>query len=93
LDYNLYESVILDSGAITHVSNSCEQFKYLTPASEDDLLYSENTIILIKGFSPIDVNVQTPDGPRIIELQNIALILSFYTSVVLLNQLKAKGVN
>ena len=91
-DYNLRESFILDSGATTHVCNSRKRFISFTPAGEDDLLYAGNTVIPIEGFGPVDVTVQTPAGPKIIELQNTALISSFHTSVVSLKRIIAKGV-
>ena len=91
-DYNLRDSFILDSGATAHVCNSRKRFISFTPASEDDLLYAGNTIIPIEGFGSIDIIIQTPDGPKIIELQNMALISSFHTSVVSLKRIMAKGV-
>jgi hypothetical protein len=92
LDYNLRDSFILDSGATVHVCNSRKRFASFTPASEDDLLYAGNTIVPIEGFGPIDVTIQTPNGPKLIELQNTALISSFHTSVVSLKRMVAKGV-
>ena len=91
-DYNLRDSFILDSGATAHVCNSRKRFISFTPATEDDLLYAGNTVIPIEGFGSVDVTVQTPAGPKLIELQNTALISSFHTSVVSLKRIMAKGV-
>ena len=91
-DYGLHDSFILDSGATVHVCNSRNHFLTLTPASEDDVLYTGNAVVPIEGFGPVDVTVQTPAGPRLIELQHTALIPSFHTSVVSLKCLVAKGV-
>jgi hypothetical protein len=81
-DYNLRDSFILDSEVTVHVCNSRDRFQTITPASEDDLLYAGNMIIPIEGFGSVDIIVQTPAGPKLIELQNIALVPSFHTSVV-----------
>ena len=91
-DYNLRDSFILDSGATVHVCNSRQHFATSTPASEDDLLYAGNTLVPIEGFGSVDITIQTPAGPRLIELQHTALISSFHTSVVSLKRLVAKGV-
>ena len=91
-DYNLRDSFILDSGATVHVCNSRRRFATFTPASEDDLLYAGNTVVPIEGFGSVDITIQTPAGPRLIELQHTALISSFHTSVVSLKCLVAKGV-
>ena len=91
-DYNLRDSFILDSGATVHVCNSRDRFQTVTPASEDDLLYAGNMIIPIEGFGSVDIVVQTPAGPKVIELQNTALVPSFHTSVVSLKRIVAKRV-
>jgi len=91
-DYGLRDSFILDSGATVHVCNSRQRFATFTPASEDDLLYAGNTVVPIKGFRSVDVTIQMPSSPKIIELQYTALISSFHISVVSLKRLVAKGV-
>ncbi len=57
LDYNLWDSFILDSSAMVHVCNSHKYFSTITPASEDDLLYTGNIVILIEGFGSVDITV------------------------------------
>ena len=56
-DYNLRDNFILDSGATVHVCNSRDQFQTINPASEGDLWYAENMIILIEGFGSVDIIV------------------------------------
>ncbi len=91
-DYSLRDSFILDSGATVHVCNSRQCFATFTPASEDDLLYAGNMVVPIEEFGSVDITIQTPAGPRLIELQHTALISSFHTSVVSLKRIVAKGV-
>ena len=89
-DYNLRDSFILDSGATIHVCNSRDRFQTVSPASESDLLYAGNMIIPIEGFGSVDIIVQTPAGPKLIELQNTALVPTFHTSVVSLKRIVTK---
>ena len=91
-DYNLRDSFILDSGATIHVCNSRDRFQTVSPASESDLLYAGNMIIPIEGFGSVDIIVQTPAGPKLIELQNTALVPTFHTSVVSLKRIVTKKV-
>jgi hypothetical protein len=91
-DYDLRNSFILDSGATVHVCNTRDRFYNFVPASEDDLLYAGNTVIPIEGFGSVDVTVQTPSGPKLIELQHTALVTSFHTSVVSLKRIVSKRV-
>ena len=76
-DYNLRDSFILDSGTTVHVCNSRDRFQTVSPASEGDLLYAGNMVIPIEGFGSVDIIVQTPAGPKLIELQNTALVPTF----------------
>ena len=75
-----------------HVCNSRYRFQTVTPASEDDLLYAGNMITPIEEFGSVDIVVQTPAGPKVIEMQNTALVPSFHTSVVSLKRIVAKMV-
>ena len=91
-DYNLRNSFILDSGATIHVCNTRSRFSSLSPASENDRLYTGDTIIPIEGFGSVDITIQTPCGPKLIELQKTALVPSFHTLVVSLKCLIMKKV-
>ncbi len=68
IDYSLQDSFILDSGAMVHVCNSCQYFATFTPTSKDDLLYAENTVVLIEGFSSVDITIKMPASLKLIEL-------------------------
>ena len=92
-DYQLRDSYILDSGATIHVCNDRTRFHNLTPASDDDFLYTGNSVIPIKGLGTISITVQTPSGPRKIDLLNTAFIPSFHTNVVSLDRFIAKNVH
>jgi hypothetical protein len=81
-DYHLRHSFLLDSAANGHICNKRERFVDLRPATEEDFLYSGNTIIPIDGFGTITIAVKTPTGIMDMKLLNVALIPSFHTSVV-----------
>ncbi len=56
-DYNLWDSFILDLKVIIYVCNSCQCFATFIPASEDDLLYTKNIVVLIKGFGSVNIMI------------------------------------
>ena len=47
--YDLHQSVILDSGASCHVSNTRSKFNLFTLATNGKVLYARDNVILIKG--------------------------------------------
>jgi hypothetical protein len=89
-DYNLWDTFILDLGVTVHVCNSLDWFQTVSPASESDLLYVGNMIIPIESFGSVDIVVQSPVGPKLIKLQNAALVPSFYMFVVSLKRIITK---
>jgi hypothetical protein len=92
-DYELQNSVILDSEASLHVCNNRSRFKTFKPTIEESFVYAGNTMIPIKGFSYVTVTIQDPKGSREIELRDTAYILSFHTSVASLEKFVSKKVH
>ena len=87
--YELHSSVILDSGATLHIGNDKARFLGLTLANRDEFLYAREDYILIVAYGIMELTVQThgyPEG-RKIKLTKAAYILTFYTSIVLLQLL------
>jgi hypothetical protein len=75
----------LDLGAIYYVCNNKLRFTNFRLAIEDNKLYTNKSVILIKGFSTILVTITTLELKQYtLYLYNIVLILLFYTSVALL---------
>ena len=52
-EYYLWDSFILNSGTNIHICNNWKQLQNFQPATEDDMVYTRNIIILIKGFGDI----------------------------------------
>ena len=92
-EYTLRHSFILDSGASVHVCNDRSQFRNIRAAEPEECLVAGSSIIQIEAFGSIDITLEGPSGPRIIELKDTALIVSFHTSVVSLNRFIAKNVH
>jgi len=93
--YMLNNSFILDSRATCHVYNDKSRFTDLWIASEDDVLYTRESIISIEGFGTIIITVTTTEEPKqyTLYLHNVVLISSFHTSIASLRLFIAQGVH
>jgi hypothetical protein len=75
----------LDLRATYYVYNNKLRFINFRLAIEDNELYTNKSVILIKGFSTVLVIITTLELKQYtLYLYNIVLILLFYTSVALL---------
>jgi hypothetical protein len=75
----------LDLGATCYIYNNKLRFTNFRLTIKDNKLYTNKSIILIKGFSTILVIVTTLELKQYtLYLHNIVLILLFYISVALL---------
>jgi hypothetical protein len=75
----------LDLEATYYVYNNKSRFTNFRLAIKDNELYTNKSIILIKGFNTILVTITTLKLKQYtLYLHNIVLILLFYTSVALL---------
>ena len=90
--YDLHQSVILDSGTSCHVGNTRSKFNSFTPAINGEVLYARDNVILIKGHSTYRVIIQLNRHSHSIELANTAYVPSFYYSVASLRIFNTKGV-
>jgi hypothetical protein len=79
----LNNSFILDSRATCHVYNNKSRFTDFKLPTDNNILYANKSVILIKGFRTILVIVTTLEEPKqyTIYLHNMVLILLFYISV------------
>jgi hypothetical protein len=82
--YELYSSVILDSGATLHIGNDKARFIELTLANDGNFLYAGDNYIRIEAYGIIEVIVQTNSyfKGRKIMLTKAAFVPLFYTSIV-----------
>jgi hypothetical protein len=75
----------LDLGATCYVCNNKLRFINFRLAMEDNKLYTNKSVIPIKGFGTVLVIVTTLELKQYtLYLHNVVLILLFYTSVTLL---------
>jgi hypothetical protein len=79
----LNDSFILDFGATCYVCNNKSRFMDFRLPIDDDVLYTSESVILIKGFEIVLVIVTTLEEPKqyTVYLYNVVLILLFYISV------------
>jgi hypothetical protein len=89
LQYALYNSFILDLGTTDYVYNKRERFSEFRKAYPDDTIYAGDSIVLIKGWGSIRIVVKTLTllKYRILDLYDIAYILSFNINIVALYRL------
>ncbi|KAI0992666.1 hypothetical protein K3495_g15519, partial [Podosphaera aphanis] len=59
----------------------------------DDIIFAGKTSYPIEAFGTVTVEVQTNEGPAVIQLQNVALAPGFMTNLVSLDILNSKGVH
>jgi len=93
--YMLNNSFILDSRATCYIYNNKSKFTNLRITSDDDVLYTRESIILIEGFGTMAVTVTTIEEPTQYTpyLYNVVLISSFYTSIASLRLFIAQRVH
>ena len=95
LSYNdsLRDSFVLDTRASVHVCNDRSRFHNLQAAKPKDCLIAGASVIQIEAFGSVDVILDGPNGPRKVELQNTALVVSSPISIISLNRFAAKNVH
>jgi Reverse transcriptase (RNA-dependent DNA polymerase)/GAG-pre-integrase domain len=91
--HHLKDCWILDSGSDIHVCNSRNRFNYVRPAGCEDTISSGKTTYQIDAFGTVDIIVETPTGPQIVQLAEVALVEGFLTNLVSISRFEAKGVH
>ena len=92
-DYKLLNCWTLDCASDVHVCNDPSRFTVERVATEDDTLYAGANICQIAAFGTVHINVDTPTGKSKIQLLNVALVPTFFTSLVSLRRMNKKGVD
>ena len=72
LEWNLYNSFILDSGATTHICHTRNRFHNFKPTSEQ--LITAGTPLEIQGYGDVTITVQRENGPIQVVLRDTAYI-------------------
>ncbi|MCJ1264028.1 hypothetical protein MMC22_003899 [Lobaria immixta] len=78
--------LVLDSGADIHVCNSSMAHRYTRQrvAHPDDRVESGAVMLPVESYGCLQVSLDTPIGPELITLSNVAYIPTFHTNVVAL---------
>ena len=88
----LLHSWILDPASDLHVCNNANEFIWKQPASDNDILIAGGTITPIEAWGECRIPLQTPHGTKQTTLKHVALIPSFFTSLVSLSRLRSSKV-
>ena len=85
----------MDFEATYHIYNNKSRFIDFRLSTDDDVLYTRESIILIEGFGTMAVTVTTIEEPTQYTpyLYNVVLISSFYTSIASLRLFIAQRVH
>jgi hypothetical protein len=79
-----------DSGSDGHVWNNSQEITITKQAQPGDVIMAGETLVPIEGFGIVDMPVKSPTGAiKIMRLTDVALVPTFFTSVVSVDRLKA----
>jgi hypothetical protein len=79
----------LDTAATTHVTGDYTRFHTFQTA--DHPVRHGNTISRITGYGSVIIAVQTPDGQRMIQINNVAYVPGFHFNILSAGALEEKG--
>ena len=84
---------ILDGGSNTHVANHRNKsWRKIADARASDVIYAGQQRIEIEEWGSAEVLINTPTGTELITNTWIALIPSFFTSLVSLSRIREVGI-
>jgi Reverse transcriptase (RNA-dependent DNA polymerase)/GAG-pre-integrase domain len=89
--YPLKNSAILDSGTIIHIFNEISRFLRFRIAPQGDFVWAGDSKIKVLGYGDVDIEIQGPQGKRILRLHDVALCEDFACNLVSLRQLHKQG--
>src|SRR5882762_9007280 len=92
-EYELRDSVLLDSGASDHVTNDRTRFRTYRTAYEGDFLWSGNTKVPVAGYGTMVTYGTHPLTSRRVEIkvEDAVHAPTFHTSLVSLRKMRKKG--
>jgi hypothetical protein len=91
--YPLLHSWTLDPATDTHICNDSTEFKWKAPAADDDIVLAGESETLIEAWGEVTIPLLTPTGIKTTTLKRVALIPSFFTSLVLLSRLTSSNIH
>ena len=71
--------------------NNRDHFQYYKEATHGDFIWSADRKVKIKGYRTVYITINTPPGPKSIQINKTAYYLTFIYNMVSLDYLKEKG--
>ena len=90
--YKLVNNWIIDGGSDTHLCNDPTRFRMERSADQNDLIITGKTVHKIEAWGSVNITAQSPAGPILITLVNVALMTGYFTNLVCLDRFEEKGV-
>jgi hypothetical protein len=91
--YPLLHSWTLDPATDVHICNNPAEFQWKAPAADDDIVLAGGSEMLIEAWGEVTIPLSTPIGIKTTTLKRVALIPSFFTSLVSLSRLTSSDVH
>lgn len=89
----LLHSWLLSSATNIHVCNNATEFVWKAPAAPDDVVFAGASEVRIEAWGEVEIPLTTTDGNKFTTLKRVALIPSFFTSLVSLGRLYLSNVH
>ena len=84
-DYHLRDSFILNSESNCHVCNDHSRIYDFQLATQDEILYAENSILNIQDYDSVEITLQDSDDLFSVNLCQVAFISTFHINIIILN--------
>ena len=92
-DYPLLHSWTLDPATDIHICNNSAEFHWKAPAADDDIVLAGGAETPIQAWGEVTIPLLTPNGTKTTTLKRVALIPSFFTSLVSLSRLTLSNIH
>jgi hypothetical protein len=91
--YPLLHSWTLDPATDIHICNNAAEFQWKAPAAPDDVVLAGGSQVRIEAWGEVNIPLTTAKGTKTTTLKRVALIPSFFTSLVSLARLSSSNVH
>ncbi|KAF2728908.1 hypothetical protein EJ04DRAFT_404670, partial [Polyplosphaeria fusca] len=89
----LIYSWTLDPATDIHICNNPAEFQWKALAAVNDIVLAGGSETRIEAWGEVTIPLSTPEGNRVTTLKHVALIPSFFTSLVSLSRLSSSNVH
>ena len=91
--YPLLHSWTLDPATDVHICNNTAEFQWKAPAAPDDIVLAGGSEARIEAWGEVNIPLTTAKGTKTTTLKRVALIPTFFTSLVSLARLSSSNVH